>query len=133
MGSGFYMPLDIAKTLMATRYILFARYAIKFALIHLRFRNWKFSHSFLFKLRLAHFHTIGILLCFFCRWYKAISSTFRCHCVSSLKDTQIYYTFEMLFEFIFKRKLFHQNRTGEKIILLDRPFSRWGFTEKCVS
>ena len=79
------MPLDIAKTLMATRYILFARYAIKFALIHLCFRNWKFSHSFLFKLRLAHFHTIGILLCFFCRWYNAISSTFRCHCVCSLK------------------------------------------------
>ena len=64
MGSGFYMPLDIAKTLMATRYILFARYAIKFALIHLCFRNWKFSHSFLFKLRLAHFHTIEFFFAF---------------------------------------------------------------------
>ena len=48
MGSGFYMPLDIAKTLMATRYILFARYAIKFALFTFALETGNsLIHSFL--------------------------------------------------------------------------------------
>ena len=71
--------------------------------------NRKFFHPFLFKLGLKHFRTVEILLCFFCRWYNAISSTSRRHCVRSrsLKDIQIYHTFEILFEFTFKRKPFH--------------------------
>ena len=120
MGSGFHMPLDIAETLMTTRDVLFTRYAIKCVLIHVRWGNWKLFHPFLFKIGLVHFCTIEILLCFFCRWYNAISFTFRRHCVCSrsLKDTQIYYTFEILFEFTFKRKPFHYNRKGEILFSL---------------
>ena len=64
MDSAFHIPLGIAKTLMITKDVLFTRYAIKYGIV-------------------------GVLLCFFCRWYNAISSTFTRHCVCSrsLKDT----------------------------------------------
>ena len=57
MVSGFLMPFGIAKTLMTTRDVLFTRYAIKCILIPVRWRNRKFFHLFLFKLRLVHILT----------------------------------------------------------------------------
>ena len=120
MGSGFHIPLDINKTLMTTRDVLFTRYAIKCVLIPVRSTKRRFFHLFLSKLRLVHFRNVGILLCFFCRWYNAIFSSFRRHCVClrSLKDTQIYYTFEILSEFTSKMKPFEYIWTGEKLISL---------------
>ena len=122
------MPLDIAKTLKTTRDVLFTRYAIKRVLIPVCKRNRKFFHPFLFILGLVHFRTVGIFLCFLYRWYNAICSTYRHHCVCprSLKDTQIYYIFEMLLEFTSKRKPFHYNRTGGGNYSLRQTFVKAG-------